>query len=109
MAKSKVELKVDSYSPIIKFIKWYEETYSYKSDTGRVMKGRSKDFIIKVLEGIITMKTNKEQVDIFKDFSALKDMSQEEINARNALKNNPEELETYLKIQKKIKAHNNKK
>ena len=109
MAKIKVELKVDTYSSINKFMKWYEEAYSYKSGMGRIMKGKTKDFLIRVIENKISGKVNKEDEDAFKNFSALKDLSQEEINARNALKNNPEELETYLKIQKKIKAHNNKK
>ena len=104
MAKRTIELKVKDTSPILKFINWYGEYFSTTSPTGRVMKGKSIEFVINFVEHILTgnnmkLKEDKEILDVF---TSLKDKTQEEIDAEKAFKNNPEKLKTWKQLQKDI-------
>tara|TARA_B100000131_G_C17718576_1_gene451836 strand:- start:179 stop:511 length:333 start_codon:yes stop_codon:yes gene_type:complete len=106
MAKKSLELKIKDDSPILKFVKWYGEHFSTPSKTGRLMKGKSNDFIINFLENLLTenkvrMKEDMEKINMF---VALKDKSQEEIDAEKAFKNDAEKLKTWKQLQKDIAA-----
>ena len=104
MAKKSLELKLKDDSPILKFVKWYGEHFSTPSKTGRVMKGKSNDFIINFLEHLLTGNKIKvgEDMERINMFVALKDKSQEEIDAEKAFKNDAEKLKTWKQLQKDI-------
>jgi len=106
MAKKSLELKIKDTSPIQKFIVWYGEQFSTTSPTGRVMKGKSNDFIIGLLENILTRNSvgigkDKEKIDMF---IALKDKSQDEIDAEKAFKDDAEKLKQWKQLKKDIAA-----
>tara|TARA_B100001250_G_scaffold138040_2_gene118128 strand:- start:1808 stop:2140 length:333 start_codon:yes stop_codon:yes gene_type:complete len=104
MAKKSLELKLKDASPILKFVNWYGEHFSTPSKTGRVMKGKSNDFIINFLEHLLTGNKIKvgEDMEKINMFVALKDKSQEEIDAEKAFKNDAEKLKTWKQLQKDI-------
>ena len=107
MAKTKIELKVSSTSILNKFISWYQDSKSTESKQGRIMKGRSNDFLIRVLEGLCSGSAGnslKDDLAVFKEFSSEKDKSPEEIAAEKAFKNDPEKLKTWKAFQKEIQA-----
>ena len=106
MAKAKIELKISDYSILNKFVAWYAEQYHTTSDTGRKMKGKTNNFLIRFLEkccdGSSTESTFQREFEVFKEFSASKDKSQEEIDAERALKDKPEELKEWKRLHAKI-------
>ena len=105
MAKTKIELKVSSTSTLTKFVSWFQNSKSTTSGTGRVMKGRSNDFLIRVLEGLCSGSASnsfKDDLAVFKEFASEKDKSPEEIAAEKAFKNDAEKLKTWNQLQKDI-------
>ena len=102
-----IYLKVSSTSILNKFISWYQDSKSTESKQGRIMKGRSNDFLIRVLEGLCSGSASnslKDDMAVFKEFSSEKDKSPEEIAAEKAFKNDPEKLKTWKQFQKEIQA-----
>ena len=108
MAKVKVELKVSPYSSIPKFIEWYKQARSTKSATGRVMSGKSNDFLIKVIEGLCSNNYSKKEQEVFDEFIASKDKSEDEILAEKIYANDPEKLKTFKQFQKELDKHRKK-
>ena len=108
MAKIKLELKVSPYSSILKFIDWYKGAKSTTSGTGRVMSGKSNDFLIKVIEGLCDGKFSKEEQSIFTEFVASKDKSEDEILAEKIYANDPDKLKTFQQFQKELAKHRKK-
>ena len=108
MAKVKVELKVSPYSSIPKFIDWYKQAYATKSPTGRVMSGKSNDFIIKVLQSLCDGKYSKQDQAIFDEFVVSKDKSEDEILAEKIYANDPDKLKTFQQFQKELAKHRKK-
>ena len=107
MAKTKIELKVSATSTLTKFISWYQDSKSTESKQGRIMKGRSNDFLIRVLEGLCSGSASnsfKDDLAVFKEFASEKDKSPEEIAAEKAFKNDAEKLKTWKQLQKDIAA-----
>ena len=112
MPKTKVELKVSQTSHLIRFAIWYMETKSTTSATGRVMKGRSNEFFIRVLEGLSSNSDSKQLKDdlaVFKEYAAQKDKSAEEILAEKTFKDDPEKMKTWKELQKQMQAARFKK
>ena len=108
MAKGKIELKLKDWSVLNKFIAWYSEEHSTTSPTGRKMKGKYNEFFIKFLESCVSddpkKQTRDECLKEFEKFSAVKNKSEEEIEAERALKGKPEELKEWKRINKLIKS-----
>lgn len=105
MAKTKIELKVNTTSTLIKFVNWFQESKGSISDSGRKMKGRSNDFLIRILEGLCENSGNKEfgdDLEIFKEFSQQKNKSPEQVAAEKAFANDAEKLKTWNQLQKDI-------
>tara|TARA_X000000368_G_C22680792_1_gene558148 strand:+ start:182 stop:514 length:333 start_codon:yes stop_codon:yes gene_type:complete len=108
MAKVKVELKVSPYSSIPKFIDWYKQAYATKSPTGRVMSGKSNDFLIKVLQSLCDGKFSATDKEVFTDFVASKDKTDDEILAEKIYANDPDKLKTFQQFQKELAKHRKK-
>ncbi len=108
MAKTKIELKVSQYSSIPKFTDWYKQAYATKSPTGRVMSGKSNDFLIRVLQSLCDGKSIKAEQEIFNEFVASKDKSEDEILAEKIYANDPEKLKTFKQFQKELDKHRKK-
>ena len=108
MAKGKIELKLKDWSVLNKFVSWYSEEHSTTSPTGRKMKGKYNEFFIKFLESCVSddpkKQTRKKCLQEFEKFSAVKNKSEEEIEAERALKGKPEELKEWKRINKLIKS-----
>ena len=107
MATKPFVLKIKDNSPIPTFVKWYTEYYTeIKEGSGRKIKGKGNDFIIKFLEHALTkngvrFKEDLEKIETFISFSS---KTQEEKDAEKAFKNNPEKLKTWKQLQKDIAA-----
>ena len=109
MAKTKIELKVSQYSSIPKFTDWYKQAYATKSPTGRVMSGKSNDFIIKVLQSLCEGKFSADDKQVFTEFVASKDKSEDEILAEKHFAKDPEKLKTYKQLSKELDKYRKKK
>lgn len=105
MATKQFVLKIKDNSPIQTFVKWYADYYTeVKEESGRKMKGKSNEFIIKFLEHALTnngvrIKEDMEKINTFISFSS---KTQEEKDAEIAFKNHPEKLKTWKQLQKDI-------
>ena len=91
------------------FIDWYKGAKSTTSGTGRVMSGKSNDFLIKVIEGLCDGKFSKEEQSIFTEFVASKDKSEDEILAEKRFAKDPEKLKTYKQLSKELDKYRKKK
>jgi len=110
MAKTKIELKVNTSSNLIKFVDWFQDSKGSISDSGRKMKGRSSDFLIKFLEKICdgAMKDMQVDLDVFQEYVDQKFKSPEQVAAEKAFANDPEKLKTWKQFQKEIALSKNK-